>query len=155
MILYKVKEAVKMSTIRKMQSSDKAEVIDMMRVFYASDAVYTNGSQEIFENDVDTCLSDSPYLEGYIFESGGDTVGYAMVAKSYSTEFGKPCIWLEDLYVKDGFRKRGICTSFFKFIEKKYEGAIFRLEVERENTRAISVYTKNGFDTLPYVEMKK
>ena len=37
--------------IRKMILSDKKEVLFMMKNFYASDAVYTNGSDEIFEND--------------------------------------------------------------------------------------------------------
>ena len=43
--------------IRKMCDSDKNEVIHMMNVFYSSDAVYTNGSIEIFENDSKDDLS--------------------------------------------------------------------------------------------------
>ena len=30
-----------------------------------------------------------------------------------------------------------------------------RLEVEEENKRAVAVYQKNGYETLPYMEMKK
>lgn len=144
-----------MVEIRNMRETDRNEVLSMMEVFYNSAAVYTNGSSEIFIADVDACLSDSPFLEGYIFEENAKILGYAMVAKSFSTEFGKSCVWLEDLYLKESARGRGIIPSFFKFIEEKNPHAVFRLEVEHENEHAVHVYTKAGFTELPYVEMKK
>ena len=78
-----------------------------------------------------------------------------MLAKSFSTEFGKQCIWLEDLYLKSEFRGQGIIPKFIKYLEEKYKECIFRLEVENENTHAVHVYEKSGFSSLPYVEMKK
>ncbi len=143
------------SNIRKMVEADRACVLAMMRTFYTSPAVWSNGSEAIFAADVDACVSDSPYLEGYIFEDAGNVQGYAMVAKSFSTEFGKPCIWIEDLYMNEGYRGLGIGSQFFKFLEEQYPNALFRLEVESENERAVHVYRKCGFDVLPYMEMKK
>ncbi len=141
--------------IRAMQENDRNEVIEMMRVFYASPAVFSNGSDEIFISDFDNCIGNSPYLEGFIFENSGTVQGYAMIAKSFSTEFGKPCIWIEDIYIRDEFRNCGIGSRFFRYIEEKYTDVIFRLEVEEENKRAVHVYRKNGFDEFPYMEMKK
>ena len=143
------------SAIREMEEKDRKQVLEMMRVFYASPAVWSNGSEEIFEADFATCISDSPLLEGYIFENAEDIQGYAMVAKSFSTEFGKPCIWIEDIYVKDAYRGLGIGSRFLKFIESRYPNAILRLEVEAENERAVNVYQKCGFEVIPYMEMKK
>lgn len=141
--------------IRKMVRADKNIVIDMMRVFYASPAVHSNGSEEIFEADVENCVNDSPYLEGFVFEENGEILGYGMIAKSFSTEFGKTCIWVEDLYIKPEYRGQGIGRKFFEYLEQNYTDCIFRLEVEEENERAIHVYEKNGFAVLPYMEMKK
>ena len=141
--------------IRLMQGSDKAAVMEMMRIFYASPAVHTNGSEEIFLNDIDACVGDNPYAEGYIIESANEIAGYAMIAKSYSTEFGKMCIWIEDLYLKEDYRGLGIGKQFFDFITGKFTDCIFRLEVEEENSRAIQLYKKCGFDVLPYMEMKR
>lgn len=143
------------STIRAMEDKDRGRVLQMMREFYTSPAVWSNGSEEIFEADIDTCFSGSPYLEGYVFENAEDIQGYAMVAKSFSTEFGKPCLWIEDLYVKSEYRGVGIGSLFLRFIESKYPHSIFRLEVEEENDRAVNVYKKNGFEVIPYMEMKK
>lgn len=141
--------------IREMKEADRDEIMDMMRVFYSSNAVATNGSEEIFKSDIDACVSDNPYLEGYVFDNNGDIVGYGMLAKSFSTEYGKACIWIEDIYLKEEYRGQGLGSEFFRFIESKYENCIFRLEVEEENERALRAYKKNGFEFMPYLEMKK
>ena len=143
------------STIRIMTLQDKPDVLEMMRVFYASPAVFSNGSEEIFAKDIDNCVNNNPYLEGYIFEDSKDIQGYAMVAKSFSTEFGKPCIWIEDLYIKEEYRGFSIGERFMQFITERYADCIFRLEVEEENERAVKLYEKCGFSVLPYMEMKK
>ena len=144
-----------MAQIRLMTEKDRESVISMMRAFYASPAVFTNGSEEIFQNNVNACISSSPYLEGYVFAEGDTIQGYAILAKSYATEFGAPCIWIEDLYLLPEYRGLGIGSAFFAFVEKRYPGCLLRLEVEEENERARHVYEKNGFDILPYMEMKK
>ena len=119
-------------TIRNMMEQDKQEVLDMMRVFYASPAVQS---------------------EGYVFENEGQLLGYAMAAKSFSTEFGKQCVWIEDLYMKPESRGLGIGSKFFEYIEEKYADVVVRLEVEEENERAVHVYKKAGYEVLPYMEM--
>lgn len=141
--------------IECMKKEHTEAVVDMMRTFYTSPAVYTNGSEEIYRADVENCVNDNPYLEGYVFTEGDDIAGYGMLAKSFSTEFGKSCIWIEDIYIKPEYRDNGMGSKFLAFVEKKYPDAILRLEVEEENERAVYVYKKNGFDILPYMEMKK
>lgn len=143
------------STIRVMNEKDKSDILDMMRVFYASPAVHTNGSEAIFLNDIENCINDNPYLEGYVIEDSNGIQGYAMVAKSFSTEFGKPCIWIEDLYIKEDCRGLGLGNMLMDFITQNYTDCIFRLEVEEENERAVKLYKKCGFTVLPYMEMKK
>ncbi len=143
------------STIRIMTEIDKSTVLEMMRVFYTSPAVFTDGSEEIFLSDIENCINDNPYLEGYIIENSKDIQGYAMIAKSFSTEFGKQCIWIEDIYIKDEYRGSGLGKMLMDFITKKYTDCIFRLEVEEENERAVKLYEKCGFTVLPYMEMKK
>ena len=140
--------------IRPMVERDAPTVIDMMRTFYASPAVLSNGSEENIEADVAECVGDSPYAEGFVFEAEGSIIGYGMLAKSYSTEFGRRCIWIEDLYLLPEYRGLGIGSAFFRHVEKSYPDHLLRLEVEEENERARHVYEKNGFDVLPYMEMK-
>ena len=138
--------------IRLMKEQDKNEVIEMMTVFYASEAVSTNGSREIFESDFNNCINSCPYLEGYVFEENGNICGYAMVAKSFSTEFGKPCIWIEDLYIKEEYRHKKLGSLFFDFLKENYKDTIQRLEVDKNNVFAIKAYKKNNFEEVDYLQ---
>lgn len=76
-----------------------------------------------------------------------------MVTKSFSTEFGKICIWIEDLYLKEYCRGKGIIPEFINYLKSVYPNVIFKLEVEEENSHAVHVYKKCGFKELPYSEM--
>ncbi len=146
-----------METIRKMTENDKSAVFDMMRVFYNSPAVFSTPSDEILMKNISDCVSELPFIEGYVFEENGQIIGYSMVAKSYSTEFGGICIWVEDLYLVAEYRHCGIGTKFFKYIQNIYKDTVvlLRLEVEEENKNAVKAYEKNGFSKLPYIEMIK
>ncbi len=138
---------------RKIEEKDRKEIFDMMSVFYRSDAVSTNGSPEIFNNNISACLDDNINLYGYVFSEDGEIAGYGMVTKSFSTEAGKECFWVEDLYIKPEYRGKGTGGQFLDFLRDKYKGYALKLEVEAENERAIAVYKKHGFSELPYFVM--
>ena len=146
-----------MLKIRNLEVRDREEVFKMMRVFYDSEAVLHTASDEILYKDIDDCLSALPFIEGYVFEEEGKLLGYAMDAKSYTTEYGGLLIFIEDLYIKEEYRGLGIGSSFFHFIEEKYKGLAvrYKLEVEEENQNAISVYKKRGYNKLGYFIMSK
>ena len=151
--------------IRPMQPEDREEVLAMMRVFYDSPALLTNVPDEVLARDVDACLGDSPYVEGLILESlcsngAGSTdgqaaaiAGYSMLAKSFSTEFGGPCIWIEDLYLKPEYRSKGAGSILLAYVKNNYDAVITRLEVETENVNAVAAYRKAGYGVLGYTEM--
>lgn len=146
-----------MITIKKMEQKDTNEVFEMMRDFYDSPAILHDVSEEVLRRNIDACISDNPFMEGLVFRAHGGIAGYAMLAKSFSTEFGGTCIWIEDLYMKPEYRGGGIGTQFFGYLEKTYQGkaVLLKLEVERGNTWAIEVYKKCGYQELPYMEMIK
>lgn len=137
-----------------MIEDDREAVLNMMRTFYASEAVLSDGSDEIFNNDINECVSDSTFAEGFAFvREDGTLGGYAMLAHSYSTEFGSPCVWIEDIYFREDMRGRGLVSVFLDMVRQEYPDAVHRLEAERENERAVGAYTSNGFVELPYLEM--
>ncbi len=136
-----------------MRRGDKDAVIKMMREFYTSAAVATNGSEKIFAANVANCTGGSDFVDGFIFETGGRIVGYGIVAKSYSTEFGGECVWIEDIFVESGSRGRGLGSEFIRYVAEKYSGKILRLEAEGDNSAALSLYKRFGFKELPYTEL--
>ena len=142
--------------IRRMTPADKPQILQMMRVFYDSPAVEHTAPDAVLEKDIDDCLSDLPFLEGFVIEQEGSIIGYAMTSLSYTTEYGGICIWLEDLYLKPAYRHSGIAGELFTDIERRYPDAVrFKLEVEPENETAVQCYEKYGFHRSPYFLMTK
>lgn len=142
--------------IRKMKATDYNEVLEMMRVFYDSPAILHTSSTKVLKNDIDACLGDSPYLDGYVFTLDDLIAGYAMVSKSFTTEYGGMCAWIEDLYIKEDFRSRGFAHQFFETLPGLYPDIVrFKLEVEVENENAIKTYKSCNYKHLPYNIMEK
>lgn len=143
--------------IRTLKHQDRQAVLDMMVVFYASDALLIHPDKKVLEKTLYDCLADSPYLDGFVMELEGKLIGYAMAAKSYSTEVGGPCVWLEDIYLLPSYRGKGYGTAFLRFFEDHYKDAAIRLrlEAEPENHRAMAAYEKAGYRVLGYTQMVK
>ena len=138
-------------TIKKMTKEHYTDVLDMMRVFYDSPAVLHTSSDKVLENDINACISDNVYLDGYVFVEDGIITGYAMVSKSFTTEYGGICAWIEDLYIKPEFRRKGYARQFFGELPSLYPDVVrFKLEVEPENERAIATYNNCDYSLLHY-----
>ena len=140
-------------TVREMRRDDSEVVIDMMRKFYTSPAVMTDGSEKIFAANVENILSGSTCAEGFVFVDAEKIIGYAVTARTYATEFGKECICLEDLFIESEYRGRGIGSEFIRRIKARHPDKILWLEVEAENDKAVALYKRLGFRELSYLEM--
>ena len=68
-----------------------------------------------------------PYAEVLLAEDGGAVVGFALFFHSYSTFAGKPCIYLEDLFVEPAKRGQGLGKALLKRLAK--------LAIERDCAR--------------------
>ena len=143
--------------IRKMTESDRDLYIEMAEEFYHSDAVLHPIPRAHFEKTAEEALKSGTYAEIYLLEYEGKTAGYGLTARTFSQEAGGQVLWIEELYIREAFRSRGLGSEFFAYVEKKYEGraARFRLEVEEDNVRAVSLYKRLGYETLDYVQMIK
>ena len=139
--------------ITQMQRDDSDIVLDMMRKFYTSPAVITDGSEKIFAANVENILSGSPYVEGFVFIVEDKIIGYGIIARGYSTEFGGECIWIEDIFIEAEYRGRGIGSKFIQYVKELYPDKILRLETEHDNAKALKLYKRLGFKELPYLEM--
>ena len=139
--------------IKKMTAAHGTAVMQMMKDFYESPAVLSNGSPEIFQADITACITDNPFLEGYVFAEGERLMGYAMVSTTFNCEYGRLCKWVEDLYVMPEYRGRGIGGAFLDYVAEANPHVLLRLEVEEENEGAVALYKRHGFEVLPYMEM--
>lgn len=141
--------------IRKIESRDKKTYMDLVKEFYSSDAVLHPVPDEYFERTFEEMMRSKIYTEGFLLEKDGVTAGYALIAKTFSQEAGGLTVWIEEIYLRPEFRSCGLGSEFFEFLEKNRPAARYRLEVEPENERAVSLYRRKGFEVLPYDQLCK
>lgn len=144
--------------IRKLEPQDRAEFIRLSELFYASPAVLHPLSHAYHEDTFDELMRSRDYADGYMLFSDGKAVGFGLVAKTYSREAGGMVLWLEELFILEEYRSRGLGREFFSAVEayaRENGYARIRLEVEADNVRARSLYERLGYLPLAYEQMVK
>ena len=92
-----------------------------------------------------------PYAEAILAESAGQAVGFALFFTNYSTFLTQPGIYLEDLFVLPGYRRRGIGKAILNYLAQlAVERGCGRLEwsVLDWNQPAIAFYHQIGAAVL-------
>ena len=143
--------------IRKFVPEDREDYIRFSTEFYNSSAVDKPVPKEHFEQGFDEMMRSDVYVQGYMLVCDGNKVGYCVTMKTYSVEAGGITIWIDELFVLEEYRSKGLGRELFKYIEENGDKKLrrIRLEVELENGRAISLYKKMGFEPAPYDGMWK
>lgn len=142
-----------MKMIRRIEKSDRDEYIKMAEDFYSSPAVSHKIPSENFENAFNTALEDDTYIRIYILEYENVTVGYASVAVTYTTEGGGLTLWLDELYIKEQYRGKGLGSELIAFLKSDGDIKRIRLEITPDNLGAERLYRALGFEGCEYRQM--
>ena len=98
-------------------------------------------------------MRSDAYLKCYIFEDSGKPCGFALLSKTFSQEAGGVSVTIEEIYIEEAHRGKGLATSFFEYLKSLPGIARLRIEVEDDNEGAKRLYRRMGFDLLPYLQM--
>ena len=144
-----------MLTFRDITAADRETVLTMVADFYRSDAVDHEVPVEIMERSFNACADPGePLLRGVLVLDGEEIVGYVYLTFCYSAEVGGRCVFIEEIFLKEAFRGRGLGKEIMAWMEKEYpEVRRFRLEVTQVNRSAIRLYEKSGYKYLRYDQM--
>lgn len=148
---------MKLITVRELKPEDRGAYIEMAHNFYSSPAALEPIPDEYLKNTFEECLRSSVYAKAYILEYNGDVAGYALTAKTFSQEAGGYVRWIEELYIRQSYRSKGLGSSFLKYMEQTREKTEkrFRLEIEKGNIQAAGLYEKLGYKAFEYRQMIK
>ena len=141
--------------IRKIKKEDRELFLSYLHKFYHSEAVLHPTGSELHFNIFNEVMRSEDYLVCYFFSLDGEDAGYGLLSKSFCPEVGGSIVWIEQLYINESCRGKGVATAFLDFIEKEFGPDRIRLEVEADNENAISLYKKKGYRFLPYLQMVK
>ncbi len=98
-----------------------------------------------------TMFGPNPHTFCFIAEVDGEAAGVAIGFYNYSTFQGKYGLYLEDVYIRDGHRGRGIGKGFFRELARKAVAencGRLQWSVLDWNTPAIEMYEKLGARAL-------
>lgn len=138
---------------REITPGDRELYYRYVDIFYHSDAVEAPVPRKNYEVTFNELMRSSDYLKCYIFEDGGKPCGFALLSKTFSQEAGGVSVTIEEIYIDEEYRGRGMATGFFEYL-KSIEGiARLRIEVEDSNEGAKRLYERMGFKLLPYLQM--
>jgi GNAT superfamily N-acetyltransferase len=141
-----------MIDIRSATADDAALILALIREL----ATYEKLAHEVVATEAtvrETLFGARPAAEALIASVDGVPAGFAIFFSNYSTFLARPGIYLEDLFVKPTFRRRGVGRALFV--------QVARLAVERRcgrfewsvldwNAPAIAFYRSLG--ALPMSE---
>jgi GNAT superfamily N-acetyltransferase len=137
-----------MLSIRQATKADVALILDLIRALaeYEREPDKAVATADDLIRDGFTPGS-APKFRVVIAEWKGAPAGFALFFYNYSTWNGRPGIYLEDLFVKPDFRKKGIGKALLSHLAKiAVEEKCMRLEwqVLDWNTPAIDFYKSLG-----------
>ena len=139
--------------IRPMTAQDRTTVLALADAFYHSSAVSHPAPAAIMEQTFADAVGQNPHLTGYLIESDGAIAGFAYLTCFYACELAGTVVMIEELFIRDEFRGKGLGQEFLTWLYDRYPDAKrFRLEVERNN-RAVHLYERSGFRFIEYGQM--
>ena len=133
-------------SFRVAEPADADALVEMMRDFNAHERIAFDEREvravlaQLFAND--------SYGLACLILLGGEVAGYVVITFGFSIEFRGRHALIDELFVKDEFRGRGLAAAALRFAEgvcRERGVRALHLEVERRNTVAQSVYRRAGF----------
>ena len=106
-----------MLTLRPAEAADVPLILSFVREL----AEYEREPHAVCATEADLLrdgFGPQPRFHCIVAEWDDQPAGFALYFYNYSTWKGRPGIYLEDLYVRPAFRKRGIGRSFFVWLAR-------------------------------------
>ncbi|HEX6466489.1 MAG TPA: GNAT family N-acetyltransferase, partial [Terriglobales bacterium] len=130
--------------------SSLAQLVRLMREFYAVEKLSFH--EEVATFALRKMLLDPGLGSAYLVLLEKEVVGYFVLTYCFSLEFHGKFALLDELYIREAYRKQKLGKSVVEFCEevcKKMGIKTLRLEVSQENAVAQKLYYGMGFKQEP------
>jgi GNAT superfamily N-acetyltransferase len=120
--------------------------LPLMRAFYAEDRHPFDESKA--RSALAELLEDSRWGLAWLIAVEGTLAGYVVLTFGYSLEFGGRDATLDELYLREAYRGKGIgkqALDHVIYVCREHGIQALHLEVEAHNRRAHAIYRVMGF----------
>ena len=137
--------------ISKFKDTYFNETADLLALFrkylrsFKSEDVPINKESAIVELQ---SFIDDPMYPIYVCLEDNHVVGY-MILKLDG------CVWVEQIYVREDFRRKGVATLFYELAEEISDGDTLFNYVHPNNDTMISFLKSKGYSVLNLIEIRK
>ncbi len=138
-----------MIKIRTATAEDLEQIIDFqMEMAMETENLQLN--RDTLHKGISAIFDDAYKGRYYLAEMNGQVAGMLMTTFEWSDWRAATVLWIQSVYVRKEFRKKGIYKSLYKHIQDivqnnpNYGG--IRLYVDQSNINAIKVYEKSGMN---------
>lgn len=137
--------------LRDAVPTDVPEILALIRDL----AIYEKEPDAAIATEADLLrdgFGPEPYFRCIMAEMDGHVAGFALYFFQYSTWEGRPALYLEDLFVREPFRKRGIGVALFRRLAQiavERHCTRFQWECLDWNQPALDFYDSVGARVLP------
>jgi ribosomal protein S18 acetylase RimI-like enzyme len=136
-----------MIEFKHITTADIETIVSLMEEFYAIDnyPIKSDVSKALFEE----FISNKNLGKAWLIVSDNEIVGYLILTFVFSFEYQGKIAFLDELYVTEIARGKGIGSKAIEFIKDeshKLSLKLIYLEVEPHNKKAQNLYIANGFE---------
>ena len=136
------------STYKPVTESDIDTILAMMIDFYAIDSYPMDNRHS--RKLLGEFIANENLGKAWLIEWENITIGYVILTYVFSFEYGGTIVFLDELYVAEKARSKGIGKQTMGFIQsesRKLNVKLIYLEVETHNEKAQQLYLNSGFET--------
>ncbi len=135
-----------MITFKPLQIPQIETITKMMQEFYAIDnySIDTENSKKLFEE----FIANENLGKAWLIYNENEIAGYVILTFVFSFEYGGRIAFLDELYIKESQREKGIGKKTVEFIKNEVASLnvkLIYLEVENHNHNAQKLYIANDF----------
>ncbi|HAA11631.1 MAG TPA: GNAT family N-acetyltransferase [Cytophagales bacterium] len=127
---------------------DATEILGMMEAFYALDDYPFD--RDMAEQNLNKLLVEEYLGRLWLVQVGNKVAGYLALTFGFSLEYGGRDAFIDEIYLKDEFRGKGVGTHLIKQVSEAAKALGVRalhLEVEVHNIAGNNLYRKAGFQS--------
>jgi diamine N-acetyltransferase len=133
-------------TFRTAVDSDTEAILGFMRSLYEQDGVAYD--EPVARRTLAAIMGDRALGRVWMICEGSEPIGYMVLTLGYSLEYGGRDAFIDELFVHESRRRRGIgrkALQFFIDACRDLDVRALHLQVHRPNRAAQELYRKFGF----------
>lgn len=132
---------------RTFRPTDGPVVAELIQGLYREDPSSRGMTPQKIRHTFDFITAHPEQGAIIVLEYDAEIIGYSILINFWSNEYGGNILYIDELYVKQAYRSRGIGTNFIRYLAKTmFENSVaLQLEVTPDNTQARKLYESLGF----------